>query len=348
LGSIRAKEAAVSHAADDRRRRGCPRSGFTLVELLVVIGIVALLVGLLMPVLAGVADRGRDIQCQANLRGIMQAMHGYAAEHDGQFPWGYVNNRMAPGTWSPAPGSSDEEAVCWAALVAQYWNKSVPPAVGTAGETIGDVQRHFTPALQCPDAMQYRDHEVSYAMSLVAGASPYIDVHLAGGNPPPLGALLRPVRQHQFGKDTAVLWDTALVVGTEYEPQVRMGLDIDGQRIWQGARSPQLRFLSARDPFQAVSGGTFAHNRPLELNLPGWTYRNRETISESDFWTYQGNLRFRHRKNTACNVAFADGSVRQFTAKMNPDRSVRSHDALRRYFMLKWPPGVPPDPSLPH
>jgi prepilin-type N-terminal cleavage/methylation domain-containing protein len=268
VGSIRAKEAAVSHAADDRRRRGCPRSGFTLVELLVVIGIIALLVGLLMPVLAGVADRGRDIQCQANLRGIMQAMHGYAAEHDGQFPWGYVNNRMAPGTWSPAPGSSDEEAVCWAALVAQYWNKSVPPAVGTAGETIGDVQRHFTPALQCPDAMQYRDHEVSYAMSLVAGASPYIDVHLAGGIPPPLGALLRPVRQHQFGKDTAVLWDTALVVGTEYEPQVRMGLDIDGQRIWQGARSPQLRFLSARDPFQAVSGGTFAHNRPLELNLP--------------------------------------------------------------------------------
>jgi hypothetical protein len=47
-------------------------------------------------------------------------------------------------------------------------------------------------------------------------------------------------------------------------------------------------------------------------------------------------------------VAFGDGSVRQFTAKVNADRTVRQHDALRRYFMLRWPPGVEPDRTQPH
>jgi prepilin-type processing-associated H-X9-DG protein len=185
-------------------------------------------------------------------------------------------------------------------------------------------------------------------MSLVVGAAPYLDVQVAGDDPPGAGALLRPVRQHQLRPDTAVLWDTALVVGWEDDPQYRMGMDIDGQRIWHGARTPQFRFYGPRDPFLDIPPGTFAYNRPVNLSQPNWTYRNRETISESDFWTYQGNLRFRHKKNTTCNAAFADGSVRAFTAKQNPDRSVRDHDALRRYFMLKWPPGVAPDPGVPH
>ena len=60
-----------------------------------------------------------------------------------------------------------------------------------------------------------------------------------------------------------------------------------------------------------------------------------------------GNLRFRHNKETVCNVAFADGSVRPIAAVMNRDRTVRSHDAIRRYFMLKWPPGVPPNKKVP-
>jgi len=41
------------------------------------------------------------------------------------------------------------------------------------------------------------------------------------------------------------------------------------------------------------------------------------------------------------------GSVRQFTARMNPDKTVKSHDAIRRYFMIKWPSGVQADPRYP-
>jgi type II secretory pathway pseudopilin PulG len=54
------------------------RRAFSLVELLVVIGIIILLIGLLMPVLAKARAQANYIKCQSNLRGIGQAMVIYA------------------------------------------------------------------------------------------------------------------------------------------------------------------------------------------------------------------------------------------------------------------------------
>src|SRR5687767_9464702 len=101
-----------------RTRHLRPRA-FTLVELLVVIGIIAVLVGVLLPVLARVAERGRDLKCQANLRSIMQAVHGYAAENRGSMPWGSVYHHAHPTEWGPEPGSFDE-IICWASLLSNY------------------------------------------------------------------------------------------------------------------------------------------------------------------------------------------------------------------------------------
>ena len=87
-------------------------------------------------------------------------------------------------------------------------------------------------------------------MSMVVGAAPYMDVHLGGDTPPPIGALVRQVKQGQPPNATPGLWDTALGGGTEYAPHLRMGADSDGQRIWLGATTPQLRFYSRRSPFR--------------------------------------------------------------------------------------------------
>jgi prepilin-type processing-associated H-X9-DG protein len=147
----------------------------------------------------------------------------------------------------------------------------------------------------------------------------------------------------------AVVWDTGIIQDWDHDPRWRLGGDIDGERIWRGAVTPQYRFQTPGDVFGRIPPRAFGQTRPVVLNVGPHVFLNREPGALSvERWPYQGNLRFRHRRNTTCNVGFADGSVRQFAARVNADLTVKSHDALRQYFMLKWPPGVPPDPSVPH
>ena len=68
------------------RRREISARAFTFVELLVVIGIIALLVALLLPVLAVARDRARRVSCAANLKNIAGALGVYAAHSQGRLP----------------------------------------------------------------------------------------------------------------------------------------------------------------------------------------------------------------------------------------------------------------------
>jgi prepilin-type N-terminal cleavage/methylation domain-containing protein/prepilin-type processing-associated H-X9-DG protein len=73
-------------------------AAFTLVELLVVIGIIALLIAILVPALNKAREQSNKVKCLANLKSLGQALHLYA--HD-------FNNRLPN---SNQPGTSDQVA----------------------------------------------------------------------------------------------------------------------------------------------------------------------------------------------------------------------------------------------
>lgn len=63
-------------------------AAFTLIELLVVIAIIALLMGILMPVLHKAREQGKDVICRSNLRQIGIGANLYAEEWEQQIPRG--------------------------------------------------------------------------------------------------------------------------------------------------------------------------------------------------------------------------------------------------------------------
>ena len=74
------------------------RRAFTLVELLVVVAVIALLVSLLVPAIAGARRAGQSTACLSNLRQLALAQSAYALSHDGRL----VNYGIAHG-----PGGLD-------------------------------------------------------------------------------------------------------------------------------------------------------------------------------------------------------------------------------------------------
>ena len=125
--------------------------GFTLVELLVVIGIIALLIAILLPALNRARDQARSAACLSNLRQIGQGMQMYASEFQGHVVPGFIRQQ-------PAGGRGEEN---WATmLVVQGYIKQASQIdfLGDGGNPPGeDAWDNPTSAgntvFRCPDGV---------------------------------------------------------------------------------------------------------------------------------------------------------------------------------------------------
>src|SRR2546429_1495917 len=86
------------------------RGAFTLVELLVVIGIIAILISVLLPVLASARRAGYKTKCLASLHQIGDGFKMYASENKGAWP-------VTANFYTDAGGGRDKR---WHDYIARY------------------------------------------------------------------------------------------------------------------------------------------------------------------------------------------------------------------------------------
>jgi prepilin-type N-terminal cleavage/methylation domain-containing protein/prepilin-type processing-associated H-X9-DG protein len=75
------------------------RRGFTMIELLVAISIIAVLMALLLPGVQNAREAARRIECANNLHNIAIGVHGYASVHDERLP--YLTTSFGSGNGAP-------------------------------------------------------------------------------------------------------------------------------------------------------------------------------------------------------------------------------------------------------
>lgn len=127
---------------------------FTLVELLVVIGIIALLVAILLPALNKSRDQANTVKCLSNLRQLGQAQLNYAAENKGRaIPAGYLN--------LPVDGNGTN-AENYATILVNSGYLKVPSAASATALPVTDTVFHCPAGITDFVGVKYWDPANSY------------------------------------------------------------------------------------------------------------------------------------------------------------------------------------------
>lgn len=159
----------MSHCKQERTpsRRRAGGAGFTLVELLVVIGIIAILISILMPALSRVQRQAHFVTCASNLRQIAQWGMLYAQDNHGVLPTSFIDGSgfsySDTGTgpysaaWSTTSGG-------WGGTSSTFWTEKAFKPYGlyqldTGSTSIPGTAVPRGTVLRCPSLRQFVQKE---------------------------------------------------------------------------------------------------------------------------------------------------------------------------------------------
>ncbi|MBN9521617.1 DUF1559 domain-containing protein [bacterium] len=278
-------------------RRIVPR-GYTLVELLVVVAIIATLIGLLLPAVQKVRESAARVQCQNNLKQVGLAFQSYHTAH-GFFPTAGVGWASAPTYLNGVPAVGAQQGAGWGFQILPFLEGESAWRGGGA-TTDNGRQRvavgavfpvFFCPSRRAPASVAYAD---SYISQGAGDLVPHALCDYASNN---LDDGTGSVRSNLFG------------------PPVRLADLTDGSTttLLVAEKRLNLAYLSQSgraDDNEGYTAGNDWDTMRSTNHPPGPDPRQPTT--------QQGDAGFGASHPSGLNVAFADGTVRHVRFTLDP------------------------------
>jgi prepilin-type N-terminal cleavage/methylation domain-containing protein len=280
---------------------------FTLVELLVVIGIIAVLISVLLPALNRARQSANVIDCQARLRQMGQALQIYSTTYKGLLPWGVIDHT---GTWTdnvlPNNGAA-EQLWWWPFTLSEVMNRNLLDT--QSGSPTFGLVTNLSPVFKDKDTILGFDFR--WVSHYTCNRRLMYEVSNSTGGDPRFSVAARDFTQRKItsvknSTSIFVIWDAPQIADWVYnaypasESIDAWGWDNNGL-VYDRAGSV-IALDRAIEPGQLGNSGITKG----QTNQKNYNY-DPPTAFGGDGWT--SHLRFRHMNNTTLAALCLDGHV---------------------------------------